>query len=136
MLMSRKDSGAHAATLVFLLQSKVNTRAPLKRVRTEGPLYELQQFEFQVTNPFPAGEPASLPALLLRPSFAPRRHPGQGARLVHCPNHRTGRLLTRAHCQTPDCTATRNGAQFALRSRALPHEMPRRVRRRRIQAVA
>lgn len=54
VLMSRKDAGAHAATLVFLLQTKVNTRAPLKRVRTEGPLYEMQQFEFMVTNPFPA----------------------------------------------------------------------------------
>ncbi|MEW5311269.1 MAG: hypothetical protein WDW38_002999 [Sanguina aurantia] len=51
---SRKDAGAHAATLVFLLRSTVNTRAPLKRVRTEGPLYDLQSFEFTVANPFPA----------------------------------------------------------------------------------
>ncbi|MEW5300161.1 MAG: hypothetical protein WDW36_003110 [Sanguina aurantia] len=54
VLMSRKDAGAHAATLVFLLRSTVNTRAPLKRVRTEGPLYDLQSFEFTVANPFPA----------------------------------------------------------------------------------
>lgn len=56
--MSKREGGVHAATLVFLLQCKVNTRAPLKRVRTEGPLYELQQFEFAVTNPFPAGAEA------------------------------------------------------------------------------
>lgn len=54
--MSKRDGGgAHAATLVFLLRSAVDTRAPLKRVRTEGPLYEMQQFEFTVTNPFPTG---------------------------------------------------------------------------------
>jgi hypothetical protein len=55
--MSKRDGGgAHAATLVFLLRSAVNTRSPLKRVRTEGPLYEMQQFEFTVTNPFATGE--------------------------------------------------------------------------------
>lgn len=54
VLMSRKDAGAHAATLVFLLRSTVNTRAPLKRIRTEGPLYDLQSFDFTVANPFPA----------------------------------------------------------------------------------
>ncbi len=53
VLMSKRDGGgAYAATLVFLLRSAVNTRAPLKRVRTEGPLYEMQQFEFTVSNPF------------------------------------------------------------------------------------
>ena len=55
VLMSRRDGGAHAATLVFQLESKVDTRAPLKRVRTEGPLYEMQQFEINVSNPFPSG---------------------------------------------------------------------------------
>ncbi|GAX74871.1 hypothetical protein CEUSTIGMA_g2317.t1 [Chlamydomonas eustigma] len=54
ILMSRRDGGAHAATLVFQLVSKVDTRAPLKRVRVEGPLYELQQFEINVSNPFPS----------------------------------------------------------------------------------
>ncbi|GLI64998.1 hypothetical protein VaNZ11_008424 [Volvox africanus] len=54
VLMSKREGGVHAATLVFQLACKVNTRAPLKRVRTEGPLYELQMFEFTVTNPFPA----------------------------------------------------------------------------------
>ncbi|KAG2493472.1 hypothetical protein HYH03_008289 [Edaphochlamys debaryana] len=54
VLMSKREGGVHAATLVFQLACKVNTRAPLKRVRTEGPLYEMQQFEFTVTNPFPA----------------------------------------------------------------------------------
>ncbi|PNW70067.1 hypothetical protein CHLRE_17g704300v5 [Chlamydomonas reinhardtii] len=54
VLMSKREGGVHAATLVFALQCKVNTRAPLKRVRTEGPLYDMQQFEFTVTNPFPA----------------------------------------------------------------------------------
>jgi propanediol utilization protein len=54
--MSRRDGGSHAATLVFQLVSKVDTRAPLKRVRVEGPLYELQQFEINVSNPFPSGE--------------------------------------------------------------------------------
>lgn len=58
VLMSKREGGVHAATLVFALQCKVNTRAPLKRVRTEGPLYDMQQFEFTVTNPFPAGESA------------------------------------------------------------------------------
>ena len=53
--MSRRDGGAHAATLVFQLESQVDTRAPLKRVRTEGPLYEMQQFEINVSNPFPSG---------------------------------------------------------------------------------
>ncbi len=54
--MSKRDGGgAHAATLVFLLRSAVNVRAPLKRVRTEGPLYEMQQFEFTVSNPFTTG---------------------------------------------------------------------------------
>ncbi|GFH11038.1 calponin-homology (CH) domain-containing protein, partial [Haematococcus lacustris] len=53
VLMSKRDGGgAHAATLVFLLRSLVNTRAPLKRVRAEGPVYEMQQFEVVVTNPF------------------------------------------------------------------------------------
>ncbi|EFJ49198.1 hypothetical protein VOLCADRAFT_90100 [Volvox carteri f. nagariensis] len=56
VLMSKREGGVHAATLVFQLACKVNTRAPLKRVRTEGPLYELQVFEFTVTNPFPAAE--------------------------------------------------------------------------------
>ncbi|KXZ50888.1 hypothetical protein GPECTOR_14g137 [Gonium pectorale] len=54
VLMSKREGGVHAATLVFQLACKVNTRAPLKRVRTEGPLYEMQLFEFAVTNPFPA----------------------------------------------------------------------------------
>ncbi|GFR48568.1 hypothetical protein Agub_g10470, partial [Astrephomene gubernaculifera] len=54
VLMSKREGGVHAATLVFLLQCRVNTRAPLKRVRTEGPLYDMQQFEFTVSNPFPA----------------------------------------------------------------------------------
>ena len=54
--MSRRDGGAHAATLVFQLESKVDTRSPLKRIRTEGPLYEMQQFEINVSNPFPSGE--------------------------------------------------------------------------------
>ncbi|KAF5834411.1 flagellar associated protein [Dunaliella salina] len=55
VLMSKQDGGgAHAATLVFLLRSQVNVRAPLKCVKTEGPLYEMQQFEFTVTNPFAA----------------------------------------------------------------------------------
>lgn len=54
ILMSRRDGGANAATLVFLLESQVNTRAPLKRINVDGPLYELQQFEFAVANPFPA----------------------------------------------------------------------------------
>lgn len=54
VLQNKSDSGgAHAATLVFLLQCRVNTRAPLKRIKTEGPLYEMQQFEITVTNPFP-----------------------------------------------------------------------------------
>lgn len=53
--MSKRDGGAHAATMVFLLTARVNTRAPLKRIRTEGPLYEMQQFEFAIANPFPAG---------------------------------------------------------------------------------
>lgn len=53
VLASKRDGGgAHAATLVFLLHSQVNTRAPLKRLRTEGPQYEMQAFEFGVTNPF------------------------------------------------------------------------------------
>ncbi len=61
VLMSKRDgAGAHAATLVFHLRSRVNTRAPLKRVRTEGPLYELQQFEFTITNPFKTGETAGI----------------------------------------------------------------------------
>lgn len=30
-------------------------RAPLKCVKTEGPLYEMQQFEFTVSNPFATG---------------------------------------------------------------------------------
>lgn len=53
--MSRRDGGAHAATLVFLLESKVDTRSPLKRIRAEGPLYEMQQFEINVANPFQSG---------------------------------------------------------------------------------
>ena len=53
--MSKREGGVHAATLVFQLACKVNTRAPLKRVRTEGPLYDMQMFEFTVTNPFPTG---------------------------------------------------------------------------------
>lgn len=53
VLASKRDGGgAHAATLVFLLRCVVNTRAPLKRLRTEGPLYEMQQFEVTVTNPY------------------------------------------------------------------------------------
>lgn len=54
VLMSKRDGGcgAYASTLVFLLRSAINTRSPLKRVRTEGPLYELQQLEFTITNPF------------------------------------------------------------------------------------
>ncbi len=54
VLQSRRDGGAHAATLVFQLQSKVDTRSPIKRIRTEGPLYELQQFDITVANPFPS----------------------------------------------------------------------------------
>jgi len=59
--MSRRDGGAHAATLVFHLESLVDTRAPLKRIRAEGPLYDMQQFEINVVNPFQSGAPKSGP---------------------------------------------------------------------------
>jgi hypothetical protein len=55
VLQSRRDGGAHAATMVFLLNSQPVVRSPLKRVRVEGPMYEMQQFDFTVNNPFNAG---------------------------------------------------------------------------------
>jgi hypothetical protein len=33
---------------------QVNTNSPLKRVNVEKSLYELKQFEFMLSNPFPA----------------------------------------------------------------------------------
>ena len=57
VLMSKKEGGggggANAAIMVFKLESAVNSRAALKRVRSEGPVYEMQTFEILVTNPFP-----------------------------------------------------------------------------------
>ena len=54
VLTSKRDGTVYAATLVFALHSAVDTRSPLKRVKVEKALYELKQFEFSVTNPFPA----------------------------------------------------------------------------------
>ncbi|GMH42128.1 hypothetical protein BSKO_10047 [Bryopsis sp. KO-2023] len=54
VLLSRRDGGAHASTLVFNLRSLVNCRAPLKQIKTEMALYDFQRFEFTVNNPFPA----------------------------------------------------------------------------------
>jgi hypothetical protein len=56
VLQSRRDGAAHAASLVFLVRSQPCVRSPLKRVRVEGPMYELQHFEFSVVNPFQAGQ--------------------------------------------------------------------------------
>ncbi|KAK9828703.1 hypothetical protein WJX72_001600 [[Myrmecia] bisecta] len=54
ILSSKRDGTGQAATLVFNLRSTVDCRGPLKRVRTEGPLYELVEFDVKVNNPFPA----------------------------------------------------------------------------------
>jgi hypothetical protein len=44
-----------AGTLVFLLQSSVDTLRPLKQLAMSSPLYELAVVELPVANPFPAG---------------------------------------------------------------------------------
>lgn len=55
--MSRRDGGsASAATLVFLLKGQVDSRAPIKQVAVQAPLYQLGVLEFSITNPFPAGK--------------------------------------------------------------------------------
>lgn len=54
VLVSRKDAAVRAATLVFLLQSRVDTRVPLRSLSTSTPLYEMQTVEVVVANPFPA----------------------------------------------------------------------------------
>lgn len=78
VLASRKDNGtAHAATLVFKLRSDVDSRVPMKKIKTEGPLYEFTDFDIRVTNPFPSGNGNfmfNFPLLNLR-NLALQSHP-------------------------------------------------------------
>lgn len=65
VLMSRRDSAASAATLVFLLKGQADVRAPLKQVNIAAQLYQLATQELIVSNPFPAGKqtwPCQCPA--------------------------------------------------------------------------
>lgn len=50
---SRRDGNVHAATLVFGLQSSVQSRCPVRTMRVSSKLYDFQSFELNVTNPFP-----------------------------------------------------------------------------------
>jgi hypothetical protein len=74
VLMSRRDSAASAATLVFLLKGQADARAPLKQVNIAAQLYQLATQELIVSNPFPAGElnRLALPYYDRRPT-APQR---------------------------------------------------------------
>lgn len=51
-LVARRDMGAHAATMVFLLRSAVRDRVPLEVVRAESPTYEAKRVRLDVRNPF------------------------------------------------------------------------------------
>ena len=50
---SRRDGTVHAATLVFALKSNVQSREPVRTHHVQSRLYEFQQFELTVANPFP-----------------------------------------------------------------------------------
>jgi hypothetical protein len=63
VLMSRRDSAASAATLVFLLKGQADVRVPLKQVNVAAQLYQLTTQELVVSNPFPAGEQSRLVAV-------------------------------------------------------------------------
>eukprot|EP00892_Ulva_mutabilis_P006466 jgi/Ulvmu1/4191/UM019_0170.1 len=54
IMISHKDGAGNSKTLVFRLDSKVQTDIPLKVIKTEKPQYELKQFQISVSNPFPA----------------------------------------------------------------------------------
>ncbi|KAK9844614.1 hypothetical protein WJX74_004677 [Apatococcus lobatus] len=53
-LILTSDKGSHlpTSTLVFALQSVLDTRTPLAIFHCAGPLYELAEFDVSVTNPF------------------------------------------------------------------------------------
>ena len=44
-----------AAPLAFTLRGEVDARGPLKRIKATAPLYEFQEFEVKLTNPFEVG---------------------------------------------------------------------------------
>ena len=78
-----ETDGLSCATVCRL---QVNVRAPLKCIKTEGPLYEMQQFEFTVANPFSQGELRSLAYKARGPSPQSTYHPLLSI-LVSSPGH-------------------------------------------------
>ena len=53
LMSKRAGNGAPpAAPLAFALRGEVDARGPLKRIKTTASLYEFQEFEVKLTNPF------------------------------------------------------------------------------------
>ena len=51
-MSKRGVNGALATPLAFGLRGEVDARGPLKRIKTSAPLYEFQEVEVKLTNPF------------------------------------------------------------------------------------
>lgn len=52
-MSKRSNSGAPPAPpITFYVRCEVDARGPLKHITTETPLYEFQEFEVKLTNPF------------------------------------------------------------------------------------
>ncbi len=54
VLMSKRgvNGAPPAAPLAFTLRGEVDARGPLKRIKTTAQLYEFQEVEVKLTNPF------------------------------------------------------------------------------------
>ncbi len=54
VLVSKRgaNGGPPAAPLAFALRGEVDARGPLKRIKTSAQLYEFQEVEVKLTNPF------------------------------------------------------------------------------------
>lgn len=54
VLMSKRgvNGALPAAPLAFALRGEVDARGPLKRIKTSAQLYEFQEVEVKLTNPF------------------------------------------------------------------------------------
>ena len=50
---SRRDGTAHGATLVFALESQVNTAVPVQKAVVDGTSYQMDVAEIEIRNPFP-----------------------------------------------------------------------------------
>lgn len=61
-MSKRSNSGAPPAPpITFYVRCEVDARGPLKHITTETPLYEFQEFEVKLTNPFEVTPTAPLP---------------------------------------------------------------------------